>query len=81
MPIPMSSSTSITSSEDPESTDIKSEQAQQESASILDVLWALMPTDVCRKRKVWSVPMFLIIHVLTPTTYNVLWRIAEIFLV
>ena len=34
----MSSSTCITSSEGPESTDIKSEQAQQESASILDVL-------------------------------------------
>ena len=44
----------------PESTDINSEQAQQESASILNVLRALTPAD---KPKVWSVPMFLIIHV------------------
>jgi len=63
------------SSEGPESTDINLEQAQQESASILNVL---------RHRRlqilVWSVLMFLIIHVLTPTI-NVLWQIAEAFLV
>ena len=42
--------------EGPESTDIDSEQAQQESVSILDVLRAPMPADICRKQKVWSVP-------------------------
>ena len=47
------------SSEGPESTDINS---QQESASILNVLRATMLADI-----VWSVPMLLIIHVLTPT--------------
>ena len=77
MPMPLNSS--ITLSEGPESTDIKSEQAQQESTSILDVLRALTP-DICRKGRVWSVPMFLIIHVLTPTIY-VLWRISEVYLV
>jgi len=64
-------------SEDPESTDIDLEQAQQESASILN---ALTRADICRKPKVWSVPMFLIIHVLTPTI-DVLWQITEAFLV
>ena len=78
MPMPLNSS--ITLSEGPESTDIKSEQAQQESASILDALRALTPAAICKKRKVWSVPMFLIIHVLTPTIY-VLWRISEVYLV
>ena len=77
MPMPLNSS--ITLSEGPESTDIKSEQAQQESASILDVLRVLTP-DICRKGRVWSVLMFLIIHVLTPTIY-VLWRISEVYLV
>ena len=69
------SSTFITS----EGPDIDKEQAQQESASILNVLRALTPADICRKRKVWIVPMFLIIHVLTLTIY-VLWRMVEAFL-
>ena len=43
------------SSEGPESTDIKSEQAEQESASIVNALRALMPEDICRKQKVWNV--------------------------
>ena len=77
MPLTPSSSTGITFSEGP---DINLKQAQQELASILNVLRALMPADICRKPKVWSVPMFLIIHVLTPTIH-VLWRIAEAFLV
>ena len=80
MPMTPSSSTGITFSEGPERTDINLKQAQQELASILNVLRALMPADICRKPKVWSVPMFLIIHVLTPTIH-VLWRIAEAFLV
>jgi len=42
MPIASSSSTS---SEGAESTDIDSEQAQRESVSILNVLGALMPAD------------------------------------
>ena len=62
MPMALSSSTGITLSVGPESTDIDSEQAQQESASILNVLRALTPADI--------VP---IIHVLTPTIYYVLW--------
>jgi len=46
MPMALSSSTCITSSEGPESTDIDWEQAQQESASMLNVLSALTPADV-----------------------------------
>jgi len=80
VPIALSSLTCITSSESPESTDIKLEQAQQESASILNVLRAPKQADICRKQKVWSVPVFLILHVLTPTIY-VLWQITEAFLV
>ena len=53
----------VTSSEGPESTDINWEQAQDESASILNVLRAPTPAD----NIVRSVPMFLIIRVLTPT--------------
>ena len=41
MPMALSSSTGVTSSEVTESTDIESEQAQQESASILNVLRAM----------------------------------------
>ena len=47
--MPMASSSS-TSSEGPESTDIDSEQAQQESASMLNVLSALRPADISMKR-------------------------------
>jgi len=72
MPMTLSSSTCITLSESPERTDIDLEQGQPESASILNVLRALMPADICRKPKVWSVPMYLIIHVLT-LTIHVLW--------
>jgi len=42
------------SSEGPESTDIKSEKGEEESASILNALRALMPEDICRKQKVWN---------------------------
>jgi len=72
MQMTLSSSTCITSPEGPESTDIICE-AQQESASILNVLRAPMPADIRM-----SVPMLLIIHVLTLTVY-VLWQIAEAF--
>jgi len=75
MPMASSSSTFIMSSEGSESTDIDLEQAQQKSASILNVL-----RTPCQQILVWSVPMCLIIHVLTPTIH-VLWRIAEAFLV
>ena len=51
MPMALSSSTCIMLFEGPESTDIDSEQAQQESASILDVLRAPTPADICRKQK------------------------------
>jgi len=44
------------SSEGSESTDINSEQAQQESASILNVLRALTPAEIRRKQKVATVP-------------------------
>ena len=44
------------SSEGPESTDIDLEQAQQESASILNVLRAPTPADIRRKQKVATVP-------------------------
>ena len=46
MPMASSSSTCIMSSECPESTDIDLEQAQQKSASMLNVLRALMPADI-----------------------------------
>ena len=47
MPMASSSSTCITLSEGPESTDIDSEQAHQlKSASILNVLRATMPADI-----------------------------------
>ena len=45
MTMASSSSTCIMLSEGPGSTDIDSEQTQQESASILNVLSALMPAD------------------------------------
>ena len=38
-----------------ESTDINSEQAQQKSVSILNVLRAPMPADIYRKQKVATV--------------------------
>jgi len=59
------------SSEGPESTDIDSEQAQQKSACIL-----MYRGHPCQQILVWSVPMFLIIHVLTPTIH-VLWQITD----
>jgi len=65
MPMALSLSTGITLSKGLESTDIDSQQTQQESASILTVLRAPTPADI--------VPMLLIIHVLTPTIYYVLW--------
>jgi len=46
MPMALSSSACIALSEGLESTDINSEQAQQESASILNVLRATMPADI-----------------------------------
>jgi len=45
-----SSSTRIMLSEGPESTDIDLEQAQQKSASILNVLRAPMPADISMER-------------------------------
>ena len=45
MQLPSNSSTRIMLSEGPESTDINWEQAQQESASILNVLMAPTPAD------------------------------------
>jgi len=58
------------SSEGPESTDIKSEEGEEESASILNALRAMMPEDICRKQKVWDYSCF--------DSYN--RRIAEVFL-
>jgi len=46
MPMALSSSICITLSEGPECTDINLEQAQQESASILNVLRAPTPADI-----------------------------------
>ena len=46
MPMASSSSTCIMSSQGPESTDIDLGQAQQKSASILNVLRAPMPADI-----------------------------------
>ena len=46
MPMALSSSTCIMSSEGPESTDIDLEQAQQKSASILNVLRTPLPADI-----------------------------------
>ena len=54
MPLASSSSTCITLSEGPESTDIDSGQAQQESVSILDVLRAPTPADISMKCTVGS---------------------------
>ena len=68
MPIASSSSTCIMLSEGPESTDIDLEQAQQKSASILNVLRAPIPADIISK------------ECLTPTIY-VLWQITVVFLV
>ena len=62
MPMALSSSTCIMSSEGPESTDIDLEQAQQKSASILNVLRTPLPADISVE-----CTNFLIIHVLTPT--------------
>jgi len=61
-----SSSTCITSSEGPESTDIDSEQTQQESASILNVLRAPTPADISMENT-----NVLIINILTPTCMSV----------
>jgi len=46
MPMALSSSTCIMSSEGPESIDIDLEQAQQKSASILNVLRTPLPADI-----------------------------------
>ena len=62
------------SSEGPESIDIDLEQAQQKSASILNVLRTPLPADISME-----CTNVLIIHVLTPTIH-VVWRIAEAFL-
>ena len=51
MPMASSSSTCIMLSEGPESTDIDSEQAQQESAGILNVLRAPMPAEFVESEK------------------------------
>ena len=76
MPMASSSSTCIMLSEGPESTDIELEQAQQESASILNVLRVLTPADIsieCNNVFDYSC--------LSPTIIYVLWQIAEAFLV
>jgi len=49
MPMASSSSTFIMSSEGSESTDIDLEQAQQKSASILNVLRIPLPADISMK--------------------------------
>ena len=74
MPMALSSLTCVMSSEGPESTDIDLEQAQQKSASILNVLRTPLPADISVE-----CTNVLIIHVLTPTIH-VVWRIAEAFL-
>ena len=50
MPMALSSSTCIMSSEGPESTDINSEQAQQEPASIVNTLRAPTLADISVER-------------------------------
>ena len=72
MPMASSSSTCIMLSEGPESTDIDLEQAQWESASILNVLRVLTPADI--SIECTNVFMFCLLQ------YYVLWQIAEAFL-
>ena len=72
MPMASSSSTCIMLSEGLESTDIDLEQAQPESASILNVLRALTPADI--SIECTNVFMFCLLQ------YYVLWQIAEAFL-
>ena len=73
MPMASSSSTCIMLSEGPESTDIDLEQAQWESASILNVLRVLTPADI-------SIECTNVFDY-SPTILYVLWQIAEAFLV